>query len=46
MNRVGGKINSYLSGGGLDTAIKGTNADQYARWLVEGHVSGADAAAK
>lgn len=46
MNRVGGAINPYLSGGGLDTSIKGSNADQYARWLVEGHVSGTDSVSK
>ena len=40
MNRVGGTINPYLSNGGLDTNVKGTGADQYARWLVTGKTGG------
>lgn len=40
MNRVGGTINPYLSSGGLETTIKGSGAEKYARWLVEGRYGG------
>ena len=33
MNRVGGKINPFLSNSGLDTNIKGSNSNQYQKWL-------------
>ena len=36
MNRVGGKINPYLSNSGLDTAITGSNAAQYSKWMQKG----------
>lgn len=38
MNRVGGSINPYLSNGGLETNVKGSGLDQYAKWLTKGHV--------
>ena len=37
MNRVGGKTNPYLSNAGLETNVIGTNATQYAKWLVKGN---------
>jgi len=38
MNRVGGTINPYLSNGGLETNVKGSGLDQYAKWLTKGHI--------
>lgn len=38
MNRVGGTINPFLSNGGLETNVKGSGAEQYARWLVKGNI--------
>ena len=38
MNRVGGSINMLLSDGGLSTTIKGTGAEQYAKWFVNGQI--------
>jgi len=37
MNRVGGKINPYLSNSGLDTNVMGNNALQYQKWMIKGH---------
>jgi hypothetical protein len=37
MNRVGGKTNPYLSNAGLETNVIGTNATQYAKWLIKGN---------
>lgn len=46
MNRVGGTVNPYLSNGGLDTNVKGSGADQYARWLVSGKIGSSYAKGK
>lgn len=38
MNRVGGKVNPYLSNSGLETNVMGANANQYSKWLVKGNL--------
>ena len=46
MNRVGATLNPYLSNGGLETDVKGSGADQYAKWLTRANYSISDKSSK
>jgi len=39
MNRVGGKVNPYLSNLGIETNVKGNNANLYSKWLSKGNMT-------